>query len=211
MIVIHTEEKKEIIRIRTAFKELDYPNVFDGKAYCVQVDDLFCSIKARKSIVRSMPYSGAYLGRINDKDGLYIIVDKKEKEERDRYPIPFIEKRYRDSKGELVLRINDLIAATREEALRYYQTQMVYLVQGSPAILTESDNGCTLYTETRTIQAYPRHEMGVFLPDVSNYGNEVIAFNDRRFLSAQMQNAIGNAAKTIVKRIPIREEQQHIR
>lgn len=211
MTTITTEEKREIVRIRNAFKELEQPNIFDGQAYCVRVNDEFSSIKTRKNIVKCMPYSGAYMGRVHEQNGLYIIVDTQEKEELDRYPIPYIEKRFRDSTGTLTMRVNDLITATKDEAMQYYRPDMLYLVRGNPAILKEYESGCIFHTEKKILRTTTRSEMGVFLPDVSSYGQEVIAFNDKRYINARTQNAINKAAKAIVVRPPARTEIQHAR
>ena len=208
---INTEEKKEIVRIRDAFREMKQPNEFDGRAYSVQINAGFKSIETRKNISRAMPYGGAYIGRIGDKDGLYIIVEKKEKEEIDRYPIPYIDKRFRDSTGLLTLRINDLIAATKDEAIQYYRPDMLYLIKGKPAILKEYNSGCVFHTEQRILRTKTRAEMGIFLPDVASYGQEVIAFNDKRYISRRVQDAINRAAQSIVIRPAARAVEEHIR
>ena len=188
------------------------PNVFDGRAYCVQINHEFRSINSRKNIAKAMPYERAYVGRIEGMDGLYIIVDTKENEEIDRYPIPFIEKRYRDHRGELTLRVNDLILATKGEAIKYYRPYMLYLMRGKPAILKEYSNGCVFHTEGRMFKTTSRSEMGVLLPDISSHGREVIAFNDKRYISVNTQNAISNAAKAIqVRPMVDRNIHEHIR
>lgn len=202
-LTLHEMARMEAIRLTATLRQMKQPDplLFNGQKYVVQIAP---EIKPDNTLVNriaaEMPYPTAHAGKLADRQGVFVMVDRREKEKFDRYPLPHMEKRFRDEYGQLTMRSDALLKKTAEEASRYYIAGKLYLIEGqlfkyNPFVEKGVTYGKMTSPSGKQMYLPPVSDLGTHLPDVSSRGAEIIALDDRRYIRAEMAQKIKTDAK----------------